>query len=182
MSVNAKLQQLLDKRRIEEVAFRYCRAIDRCDEELLLSTFHEDARVDMGVYVGPAREFARFLMPYLRGNLIIAMHRLTNVLIEIDGDRAKAESYMPGCAMGETPDGLTDFPDVMRYLDDFEKRNGEWRISFRRLVMDWNAGFPSTLSRMEFFTHMNWGRRDKLDPSYSYLKNDSRCDQGSPIP
>jgi SnoaL-like domain len=105
MTIERKLQEALAKRRIEEVGFRYCRAIDRCDEELLLTTFHEDAQVDMGVYVGPAREFARFLMPYMRDNLIVAMHRLTNVFIELDADRAKVESYMPGCAIGKTPNG-----------------------------------------------------------------------------
>jgi hypothetical protein len=169
MTTERKLQDVLAKRRIEEVAFRYCRAIDRCDEELLLTTFHEDAQVDMGVYVGPAREFARFLMPYMRDNLSVAIHRLTNVLIEVDGDRAKVESYMPGCAIGATPNGLTDFPDVMRYLDLFERRCGEWRISFRRLVMDWNAGFPSTMSEGDVFAQMVRGRRDKHDPSYGYL-------------
>ena len=169
MNANRKLQELIAKRQIEDVAFRYCRAIDRCDEELLLTTFHDDATVDMGVYVGPARQFAQFLMPYLRENLIVAMHRLTNVLIEVDGNTAKAESYMPGCAIGETPAGLTDFPDVMRYLDEFEKRDGEWRISFRRLVMDWNAGFPATMSKSEFFANMNWSRRDRQDLSYSLL-------------
>lgn len=170
MTIERKLQEALAKRRIEEVGFRYCRAIDRCDEELLLTTFHEDAQVDMGVYVGPAREFARFLMPYIRDNLIVAMHRLTNVLIELDADRAKVESYMPGCAIGRTPNGLTDFPDVMRYLDHFERRGGEWRISFRQLVMDWNAGFPATMSEGDVFAQMLRGRRDKQDPSYRFLK------------
>ncbi len=173
MNTMQRLQEVIDKRRIEEVAYRYCRAIDRCDEELLLSTFHADGEVDMGVYVGPVKEFASFLMPYLRENLNIAIHRLTNVLIEVDGDRAIAESYMPGCAIGETPEGMTDFPDVMRYLDEFEKRDGEWRISFRRLVMDWNAGFPATMSDSDIFAQMNRGRRDRQDPSYAWLGNRS---------
>jgi hypothetical protein len=170
MNSGRKLQETIAKRQIEEVAFRYCRAIDRCDEELLLTTFHEDAEVDMGVFVGPAKNFAHSVMPYMREQLIVAMHRLTNVLIEVDDDHAKVESYMPGCAIGGTPEGLTDFPDVMRYLDRFEKRGGAWRISFRRLVMDWNAGFPATMLTNDVFANMNWGRRDRQDPSYLYLR------------
>ena len=40
---SSALQILLDKQEIHEVIMRYCRAIDRCDEELLSSVYHPDA-------------------------------------------------------------------------------------------------------------------------------------------
>jgi hypothetical protein len=43
----AALMKLMDKQEIHDVLMRYCRGIDRCDEELLRSVYHpeKDARV-----------------------------------------------------------------------------------------------------------------------------------------
>ena len=46
------VQLLLDKQEIYEVILRYCRGIDRLDEELLLSVFHPDAYADFGTLKG----------------------------------------------------------------------------------------------------------------------------------
>ena len=35
-----------------------------------------------------------------------------------------------------------------RYLDEFERREGEWRISKRTYILDWAKRFPNELEDM----------------------------------
>ncbi len=53
------LQELLDKQAIHEVLLRYCRGVDRRDEEVLRSVYHADAIHEHGEHAMNAREFAR---------------------------------------------------------------------------------------------------------------------------
>ncbi len=56
MAIDAKteaaLRLMLDKQEIHEVMMRYCRAIDRMDEELLRSVYHPDAIDNHGLFNG----------------------------------------------------------------------------------------------------------------------------------
>ena len=48
-------------------------------------------------------------------------------------------------------EGNGDILDSMyggRYLDELEKRDGEWRISKRTYVLDWAHQFPNSLQAM----------------------------------
>ena len=40
---DSQLQELLDKQALYEVVARYCRGVDRADEELVRSAYHPDA-------------------------------------------------------------------------------------------------------------------------------------------
>ncbi|MBT5200195.1 MAG: nuclear transport factor 2 family protein, partial [Gammaproteobacteria bacterium] len=35
-----------------------------------------------------------------------------------------------------------------RYLDELEKRDGEWRISMRTYILDWSHSFPNSIEAM----------------------------------
>ena len=66
---------------------------------------------------------------------------MTNHWIEIEGDAAVGESYVIAYQQtaGEAPQ------DVMtggRYIDRYERRDGEWKISHRTFVMDWTTSSP----------------------------------------
>jgi hypothetical protein len=71
------------------------------------------------------------------------MHFLGNVSIELDGDRAHCETYAIAFHRRRSPAGEQK-DDVwgVRYLDEFERRNGEWRIAHRRLIRDWRRVDP----------------------------------------
>ncbi|MDX1580901.1 MAG: nuclear transport factor 2 family protein [Alphaproteobacteria bacterium] len=165
------LQELADKQAIYEQMCRYCQAIDRTDLELLKSTFHEDARADMGVVDAPAMEFADQIIPYLEETLVMATHRITNVWIEVRGNRAFAESYMLGYAWdADQKGGPKDIPDGMRYADIWEKREaGSWKILHRKLIMDWNACWEHSGVFVEgMYAEFTRGRRGKSDPGYEF--------------
>ena len=87
---------LLDKQEISDVLHRYCRAVDRADEELLRSVYHPDALDEHGFYNGDIDGMIEFLYTRTLNTEIRpnpTRHILSNILIEVDGDRAWAESY-----------------------------------------------------------------------------------------
>ena len=85
----AALRALLDKQAIHEVLMRYCRGIDRCDEELLRSAYHHDATDNHGQFNGKAADFVPWAIKSLRRDERTT-HFLCNELIEVEGDRLRA--------------------------------------------------------------------------------------------
>ncbi|PRB84554.1 nuclear transport factor 2 family protein [Pseudomonas sp. MYb185] len=135
--MNKALQVLLDKQAIHEVLVRYCRGADRCDEELIRSVYHDDAYDDHGYWRGSGSDFARFVSARLTAANLTTTHSISNVLIEVDGDRALSESQVVATLLRK---GSPRLADVMgaRYLDRFSRRNGEWKIDERTVVLDWH--------------------------------------------
>ena len=93
------LQELLDKQALWELVHRYCRAVDRADEEMLRSVYHPDALDEHGAYNGGVDGFIDYvkntshtLDPEVRKNP--TRHVLHNVVFEVDGDTAWGESYV----------------------------------------------------------------------------------------
>ena len=76
-------------------------------------------------------------------------HMSTSVIIQVNGDTAKGECY--GIAVGTGKDAEGNLVDNMyggRYLDEFEKRGGQWRISKRVYILDWSNSFPNSIEAM----------------------------------
>ncbi|MFW2851831.1 nuclear transport factor 2 family protein [Sphingomonas sp. TX0543] len=163
-----QMSLLADRLAIQDVLCRYARGIDRCDEAVLRAVWWPGAQADYGNGFMDAGDWSGGVVKAL-GAMRRTQHFLGNMLIEIDGDRATAETY---CRAYHEVDGA-ERPEEMevggRYLDRLEKRGGEWRIAHRRYVHDWNRNTPSTaswdgplyggLSRI--------GARAPHDPSYT---------------
>jgi SnoaL-like domain len=137
------LQLLLDREAIRDVLYRYCRAIDHRDRELLASVYHLDAIDEHGSFCsGQASDFIATAMDTLETVLADAhtQHSLGTIVIEVDGNRASSESYFraPTVLPHHDRDGGARVVRelVGRWLDEFEKRDGEWRITHRRVVKD----------------------------------------------
>lgn len=169
MNLNQRLVKILDHQAIKDQMARYIQAVDRCDLGLLKSVFHADGVVDFGVYTGNAWEFCDQNIPFIKANLEMGWHRFSTVSIDLDGDRARAESYMLGNAAMKMPDSeeLVNCPDVMRYLDVWEKRDGVWRLYSRDLILDWNTSWSySGRTDGEFAQYRVQGQRDESDLVY----------------
>jgi hypothetical protein len=66
------------------------------------------------------------------------MHLVANQLIELDGDRARAETYGVAYHWGDPPDDhRRNFTTGFRYVDRFERRDGVWAIARRVAVREW---------------------------------------------
>lgn len=171
MNAAADTAVLLAEREIERVVLRYCRGIDRLDEDLIRSVYHEGAMDNHGVYQGDGQAFAAFIVPLLREAYRSTTHAVQNCLIDVhgtdEGDSADAETYC--VAYHERRDPAGDrWVDVFacRYVDRFERRDGRWGIVRRVVVHDWNVVLPAAGDFGEMVATFTGGRRDRNDESY----------------
>lgn len=159
------MERLLDERAIRQLLDRYCRAVDRLDEELLRSCYHQDSSDDHGVYQGPGIDFAAFALPVLAKAFESTMHMLGQSIIEFtDADVARAETYV--IARHVRRDAEERFLESVgaRYVDRVERRSGEWKLGDRVVVYEW-----STVDRIASalpVERFRKGTRSREDPAY----------------
>ena len=166
------LEQLCDERDIREVLTRYCRATDRCDAELLRSVYWPDATDDHVVFSGNAMEYVDYSVPMLKQHTRATLHSLSNIWIKLDGDTALVESYVQAYHLLNT-DTETKQEVVVggRYLDRLERRNDEWRIAERNVVIDWEQNGAAMMSPEEIERVTAPGKRDPDERSYRLFAN-----------
>jgi len=158
-----KLQYLLDRQEILDCIYRYARALDRHDDALLASVFHEDAIDNHGRWVGGREEFVQWANHEVHSKLDAHMHHITTHTCEIDGAVAHTESYV--MFVHRYRDGTTVHVGGGRYIDRFEKRADEWRIALRRLVMDYRyLADGSVFGDSDGYPN---GTQDRSDSSYA---------------
>lgn len=132
------LRELLDKQAIAEVIARYSRTLDWLDDAGQATCYWPDAHIDYGFFKGTAADFVPVVMAVERQSQR-RWHFLGSLQIAIkSATTASAESY--GLATGVRADEGLWTGNIYggRYLDEFEKRDGEWRIARRQYVMDWS--------------------------------------------
>jgi SnoaL-like domain len=160
------MQNVLDRAAIKDVLDRYCRGIDRLDADLVNSVYWPEAVDDHGIYKGPGKDFAAFVLPLLRDNYRVTMHTLGQTLIEISGARANSETYFVAYHVGEKEGRNFIETAGGRYVDVLEKRAGEWRIRDRVVVIEWTRleddAKEMAMSRTLFVP----GKRDRTDVAY----------------
>lgn len=156
---------LADKQAIRELIHSYCRSVDRLDNALGHQVFHKDSHADYGAdfYQGPGRGVIDVIIKSHDG-LISHSHQVTNILIEVDGDRAGSESYIYGTMRMEQGGKLRQLGVWARYLDAWERRDGRWGIVHRMVVYDHEEVRDVTPMGQQIRS-----RRDGDDPSYRFL-------------
>ena len=161
------VRELLDKQACVELVYRLARAIDRCDEDLLRSLFTPAATDNHGSFCGSAVEFADWVMPVL-ATMRRTQHCIANVLIELKGDVAFGESYFVAHhALPQAAGPDAHMVAAGRYLDRFERTQGEWRIAHRQACYDWNAQALSTDGWNRAQSGWTFGERGANDASYA---------------
>lgn len=133
--LGAEIRALIDRQSIHDVLMRYARGIDRRDFDLVASCYHPGATDDHGRFKGSVEAFIPWVTNTLE-RFDSTMHFLGNVLIDIDGDTADAETYC--VAYHRLRDADTDSIAGLRYVDRFERRASGWRIADRKIVVEWN--------------------------------------------
>ncbi len=139
------MSELLEaKDAIRDCLFRYCRGIDRADADMLRSAYWPDAVDDHVLYNGNAYDFIDWCVPLL-AQVEHSQHMLGNMLIEVRGDEARAETYYHAYERRRRASGE---PYEMyvggRYLDRLTRREGGWRIQHRIVMWDWFRHFKDS--------------------------------------
>ena len=94
-TMEQKIQEVWDRQEIEQLMYKHARSLDRMDGELMKSTYWEDGIEEHQDPIYPELfhwndNAWKFVPEAMNGftNLKVTQHRISNVLIELDGDKA----------------------------------------------------------------------------------------------
>ena len=171
MSADDALRVQLVKQEIRDALSRYCRAMDRRDEPLAAATWHPDGTADYGdTFRGTGEGFAKWVTEIHLG-FERHSHQISNVLVEVAGERAVSEAYV-AVALWGAPAGDGSVMQVTsrgRYLDRWSLRNGRWAVDDRHYVEDFTTF--QTLAAPEIGAVSPLSSRDANDPSYALFSS-----------
>lgn len=130
-ALEQKMRDLLDREAILQVLHRMARGLDRVDNDLVLSCYWPEAIDDHTHYVGGPEGFAQYAEKMTRA-FVACQHGLMTHNCELAGEEAHCETYYTFTAHAAQP---PHFMATGRYVDHFQKRDGEWRILRRFTVV-----------------------------------------------
>lgn len=162
---------------IRDVLYRFCRGVDRGDADAMFSAFHPDATDSHGP--GGPEQIVPMLVQRFDETPRVGQHHITNVHAEVDGDVAAVESYF--LLFNAQPEERGGEHDLVggRYLDRFERRNGEWRIAARKIVVDVARSALSGSDLIGTLPYLRGDRREE-DPSaalFTQVRNQARVEE-----
>lgn len=163
-SLPPALQAVINKEEIRTVIYQFARGADRRIRDLVQSVYHPEANDNHGTFNGPAKNFYDAMTANDTTHAV--HHQIGQSLIELgnDGSTARAETY----CTATTVDGDNNWIKfLVRYVDQFEKREGAWKISDRCVVFD----AVSDKAIMDYLPKSNMGTRDETDFSRKILSN-----------
>ena len=119
---------IADESEIRRTIAAYCHLIDDGDFRRLAEEFTPDGSFAFGEQVATGRDalvawFAKNQPPHRRGK-----HITTNIIVDIDGDRASARSDF---LFLRRIDGVVATEAAGRYRDTFVRTDGRWMIQRR---------------------------------------------------
>lgn len=165
------IDELEARTAIEDALKRFARAVDRQDWQAARELYHPDAYDDHGFFKGAPDAFLDHIAA-LHVEQEHSMHFNTNVLIEFSStERAFVETYVLvlqrfRAGTSKVPSGAAGLRCLAsaRYLDRFEKRDGEWRVAHRTLVFGdlESAPMAEPLRFPPSFTEQRHGMDDPL--------------------
>jgi uncharacterized protein (TIGR02246 family) len=139
-SVEARLQRLEDLEEIRKLFQAYQRALDAKDFRAYAALFARDGRFVAGdmLATGPDEIFA--LVDGMPGSGLLTertgddFHLVSNVDIEVDGDRASATSTWSYIVRG--PGDAPVLEKLGHYEDELVREDGAWRFARRSAPTD----------------------------------------------
>jgi hypothetical protein len=158
------VQQLKDRQDILDCIQRECRARDRQDLTQIASCWWEDGVDEHGPVITRAPDYPAKANLGHGMNFHMTSHNITNHICELDGDTAYCESYVLGGLFWL--DGKTTTIAMGRYLDQMERRNGEWRLAVRKCTIEMTGDTDASWvysKNVKGFLKARW---DGQDPSY----------------
>ena len=155
---------LADTQAITRQIYNYCRSVDRLDVPLGHGVFHEGSYADFPTYKGTGQGWIDAVCKE-HLNFLHHSHQVTNIVIDVNGDKAGSEAYVFANLRQMDGGRLINRMFSARYIDKWSKRDGRWAIDRRDCVVDF-----SEVSEVTALGHDERSARDASDPSYGVLK------------
>ncbi|MGK4188494.1 nuclear transport factor 2 family protein [Rothia koreensis] len=105
------------------------------DWENLAKLFHSDATLEISWFVGPAQEFVEASARMGESGLR-TKHMIANPMVRYSEDGTRAVTETNAMIIGESEDHDLGCTAHTRLFDRLEKRDGQWRISYRTCIYD----------------------------------------------
>ncbi len=123
-----------DKAQIAEVLIRYATGIDFKDWKLFRTCWADEVDIDygdLGTFTDP--DAFTTLMEQIHGGMGQTYHRISNIVVDVDADRATARSYVHA-VLQAVPDDNGSWIDALGHYDDELVRTSDgWRIAKRTI-------------------------------------------------
>ena len=158
------VQYLKDRQEILDCIIREGRGRDRHDTALTASAYWEDGADEHGPVVTPALHYPERANAGHAAAFSATSHNITNHSCEIDGDTAYCETYVVGGLLSLDQKTCRIVPG--RYVDQLERRNGEWKILLRRTLIDMAIEGDASWLESPALAGFLKGLWSKEDPSY----------------
>lgn len=162
--LRATVRYLKDRQDILDCIQRESRARDRQDVDQINGCWWPEGVDEHGAVISKAPDYAERANMGHAMNFNLTSHNITNHLCELDGDTAYCESYVIGGL--NWLDGKNTTIAIGRYIDQMEKRDGEWRILTRRCTIEATADADGTWIHSKNVKGFLKGLWSKDDPSY----------------
>jgi hypothetical protein len=147
-ALDPQVRFLKERKDIFDVEKRYTRGADRHDKELVRGAFWPEATISFGTQMS-RDQYVDWEEGELAG-YAAHQHHITGQTIDIAGDTAHVESYVVYFLVPRDRGADTPGPATMgkantkektrmgsgRYIERWERRNGDWKILVREYVED----------------------------------------------
>jgi uncharacterized protein (TIGR02246 family) len=141
------LQDLADRRAIEDLLVRYATALDTHDWAALAEVFLPDA---IAIYDGVRNDGLDAIVEICRRSLeplTASQHFLGNFVVSLDGDRAGSACYLHAQHYRAGARGLSTYVMAGTYRDRLVRTDLGWRIEHRDLEITWTDGNAAIVPR-----------------------------------
>lgn len=131
---------------------------------MIAGCYWQDGSDEHGPIITPAPDYPQRANAGHAAYFSATSHSITNHTCEIHGNVAYCESYVVGGLLSKDQKTCKIAPG--RYIDQLEKRNGEWRIVVRRTMVDMAFEGDSSWLQSPAVAGFLKGMWSKQDPSY----------------
>lgn len=140
--LSAVVQALQDRQDIGDLLTRYGMALDSHDWTSLRTCFLPDAVADYGALEGRNEGIDEIIAACHRAlvGLDSSQHLIGNVVVDFDGDQARATCYLHAQHYLVSASGVNTFVVAGTYRDEIVRTPDGWRIRHRALETTWTDG------------------------------------------
>ena len=126
---------MADRLLIRELVENWALWRDAGDWERFRSCWHDDGRMMATWFQGPAEDFIKVSREGFERGVSI-LHFLGGCTIELEGDRAVAQTKMTISQRAKVHEVLVDVVCTGRFYDFVEKRDGRWGVVLRQPIYE----------------------------------------------